>query len=501
MGLRAKLFVVVAALGALALALNLLQYRAGAGAVEDALRADARADAAALARRLEAELAAAPDASAASSALDNYARALERRTSSAHASDAARSRSGRQLIAVASDGRVVFHTNAALVFQSVARAMPYFEHVGREMAAGRAGSQFYASPADGSRWLAAYEPVEGRELSVAAARDYTAAVAPLRLWLAVGLVASALASAAAAFAVFVLVGRASGFVRAVAGAAARVAAGDLEQRIEARAVGGETRALAESFNLMTDRLREHLRREAEARQFQSFFRLSAMLTHDLKNAITGLAMLVANMERQFHREEFRADAVTSVRDATDKLRAIVSRLSEPVKTLSGEYRRALRPVDLPALVRRVIKLTAADTFHQVELELPDALEASVDPERIERVVENLIVNALEAMGARRGLLRVAAGREPGGLVFLSVGDTGPGMTQDFLRTRLFLPFATTKAKGIGLGLYTCREVVEAHGGRLEVESEQGVGTRFRVVLPSAPVTHSRAAATDKQKLI
>ncbi|MCA1616762.1 MAG: hypothetical protein LC800_22255, partial [Acidobacteria bacterium] len=261
------------------------------------------------------------------------------------------------------------------------------------------------------------------------------------------------------------------------------------------------RALAESFNLMTDRLREQLRREAEARQFQSFFRLSAMLTHDLKNAITGLAMLVSNMERQFHREEFRADAVSSVRDATDKLRSIVSRLSEPVKTLSGEYRRTLRPVDLSALVRRVLQQTAADSFHEVALSLPDALEARVDPERIERVVENLIVNALEAMGAQRGLLRVAAGRETDGRVFLSVGDTGPGMTDEFLRTRLFRPFATTKAKGIGLGLYTCREVVEAHGGRLEVESEEGVGTRFRVVLPSAPVTHSRAAATDAQKLI
>jgi hypothetical protein len=67
------------------------------------------------------------------------------------------------------------------------------------------------------------------------------------------------------------------------------------------------------------------------------------------------------------------------------------------------------------------------------------------------------------------------------------------MSEEFIRTRLFRPFATTKSKGIGLGLYTCREVVEAHGGRLEVESKEGSGTRFRVVIPSSPVTHPRAA--------
>jgi signal transduction histidine kinase len=402
-------------------------------------------------------------------------------------------------MAVASDGRVFFHTNAAFVGQPVARVMPDFEHVGREMTANRAGAQFYRNPTDGSLWLAAYEPVAGGALSVAVARNYTAAVGGLRRAVIVGAAASAFAAALAVLAVVVLVGRASGFVRAVSLAASRVAAGDLDQRIEARAVGGETRALAESFNLMTDRLREHLRRESENRQFQAFVRLSATLTHDLKNAITGLAMLVTNMERQFHREEFRADAVSSLRDATDKLRAIVSRLSEPVRTLSGEYSRAIRPVDLVAVVRRVVAQQAADSFHEVALELPDALEASVDADRIERVVENLVVNALEAMGAKRGRLTVAGGREGGRMIYLSVADTGPGMTAEFVRTRLFRPFSTTKSKGIGLGLYTCREVVEAHGGRIEVESEPDSGTRFRVVLPFAPVTHSRAAATDAPK--
>ena len=197
-------------------------------------------------------------------------------------------------------------------------------------------------------------------------------------------------------------------------------------------------------------------------------------------------MLVANMERQFHREEFRADAIESLRDATEKLKRTVSRLNEPAKSLSGEYRLAARPTDLVPIIRRVIATNAEPSrpLYDIEARLPAELVATVEPERIENVVENLVINALEAMGAKGGRLTVEAGALDGDYVFFSVADTGIGMSEEFVRERLYRPFSTTKMKGIGLGLFTCREVVEAHGGRLEVESRTGVGTRFRVVLPS-----------------
>jgi signal transduction histidine kinase len=223
-----------------------------------------------------------------------------------------------------------------------------------------------------------------------------------------------------------------------------------------------------------------------------------MLTHDLKNAITGLSMLVANMERQFHREEFRADAVTSLRDATDNLRSIVSRLSKPVETLSGEYRSALKPVDLSLVVRRVVERSAGQSsFHEVEMRLPDGLDVVADVDRLESVFENLVVNALEAMGASAGRLTIEGGREGEDSIFITVADTGAGMTPEFIRTKLFRPFATTKKQGLGLGLYTCREVVEAHGGSIEVESRPSSGTRFRVVLPSRPVSLPRDSTAKK----
>jgi len=104
---------------------------------------------------------------------------------------------------------------------------------------------------------------------------------------------------------------------------------------------------------------------------------------------------------------------------------------------------------------------------------------------MDKVMENLIINALEAMSDKRGTLTIAAGETEDHKPFYSVSDTGEGMSEAFIAQRLFHPFATTKRKGVGLGLYTCREVVTANGGSIDVESRQGSGTTFRVVLPSA----------------
>lgn len=398
-------------------------------------------------------------------------------------------------------GKIIYHTNRVLNYEAAASALPGFAGVAQAMTTGASGTEFFTTN-DGQRWLAAYQPVAGLDLSVAVAGNATAADAGLQLFGTAGLALTAVMAVLVCLVMAIVVERATRRINRVAAAAAEIAAGNLEQRINVQSTD-ETRLLADSFNLMSDRLREHIAREAESKQFQSFLRLSAMLTHDLKNSITGLAMLVNNMERHLDRPEFRADAISSLRAATDKLRALVARLNEPARTLSGEYRHAIRPIDLVPLIKGVLATTAvpAAAIHQLETHLPAQLVAPVDAERIERVVENLILNALEALGGRSGRLTVEAGALDEWHVYISVRDTGAGMTAEFIRTRLFRPFATTKEKGIGLGLYTCREIVAAHGGRLEVESELRVGTCFRAVLPSTPVTTrtGQTSATRSQQ--
>ena len=264
-----------------------------------------------------------------------------------------------------------------------------------------------------------------------------------------------------------------------------IAKGELDRPIELQS-SDDLRPLAENLGLMTKQLRNQLAREAESRQFQSFVRLSAVLTHDLKNAIEALSLTVGNMERHFDNKEFRADAMKSLTGCTDNLRALVSRLSNPVTTLSGEHKRP-QPANLIPMLRQVISMTAqpASNKHKIKIDLPESLFALVDLTRMEKVVENLILNGREAMTKESGTLSIAAGTTEDGKPFFSVSDTGEGISQRFIEERLFHPFATTKKRGVGLGLYTCREVVVANGGAITVDSQEGVGTTFRVVLPSA----------------
>jgi signal transduction histidine kinase len=278
--------------------------------------------------------------------------------------------------------------------------------------------------------------------------------------------------------------QARGLERVAEGVKAIARDGKLDYRIELQS-SDNLRPLADNLGLMTKQLRDQIAREAETRQFQSFVRLSAMLTHDLKNAIEALSLTVENMERHFDDREFRVDAMKSVTGATDNLRALVARLATPVNTLSGEHKLP-RPSDLIPVLRRVISLTAepARARHEIRVDLPETLFALVDIERLDKVAENLIINALEAMSKERGALGIVAGTTDDGKPFFSVSDTGQGISKRFIEERLFHPFATTKRRGVGLGLYTCREVVVANGGSIAVDSKEGVGTTFTVVLPS-----------------
>ncbi|MFN2531509.1 MAG: ATP-binding protein [Pyrinomonadaceae bacterium] len=263
-----------------------------------------------------------------------------------------------------------------------------------------------------------------------------------------------------------------------------LAKGELGGPIELRS-GDEARALADDLNVLKQRMRVQLAREAESRQFDSFVRLSAMLTHDLKNAIEALSLIVSNMERHFHNEQFRKDAMRSLTTATNKLKALVARLSNPVNTLSGEHKKP-QTVDLIPILSRVVSTTAQPLSeqHQIIMKTPVGVSALVDAERIEKVIENLVLNALEAMADRKGVLTIEAGVTETGAATFSVSDTGRGMSKHFVENRLFRPFATTKKNGVGLGLYTCREVVRANAGWIEAHSIEGAGATFRVVLPS-----------------
>jgi signal transduction histidine kinase len=280
--------------------------------------------------------------------------------------------------------------------------------------------------------------------------------------------------------VYLIISGTTDSIRRVTRGAKAIAAGKLDATIAVKS-NDETRVLADAFNRMAGRLREMIARESEQKQFESFARLSAVLTHDLKNAILSLSFLVTNMERKFDREGFREDAMRTLADSVGNLKNLVSKLSDPLTQPTEERFEE----DLSQLVERVLLRTAdyAGDRYQVTTDLAAGVKSVVNPSALERVVENLIINAIEAM-PEGGSLTIAT-RAAAAQNVISVADNGKGMSAEFVRDKLFHPFATTKKKGIGLGLYSCRDIIEQHGGQIEVESEEGTGTEFRLVLPLA----------------
>src|SRR5689334_20906682 len=349
----------------------------------------------------------------------------------------------------------------------------------------RAGKTVYGDALPDATYQLAYAPIPQLGLAATVARQRADFMSSARLRGIAGLVLALLAAVAGAFLLERHVSKRSRGIARVREDLSAIAKGELDRRIILQS-SDDARGIADNINVVTEQLRAKIAREEESRQFESFIRLSAMLTHDLKNAIEGLSLTVSNMERHFDNPQFRSDAMKGLTSATDKLKALVARLARPLTSLSGEHKRPAN-VDLVPILQRVIAAHAEPlrSKHKIVTRLPQSLFALVDAARIEEVMENLVLNGIEAMD-NAGTLTIEAEQTPDGAPSFSVSDTGRGMSQTFIDTRLYRPFSTTKKTGIGLGLYTCREVIQASAGRIEVNSVEGAGTTFRVVLPSIP---------------
>lgn len=394
------------------------------------------------------------------------------------------------VIALDPSGKIIYHTNHDLQGKVVSSALPEFIGIADPLTHGTAGlKQFRGS--NGADFISAFSPLPQWNIGLAVVRDESAPLAAAHQWGLLGVGLALLGGLGSALVFSHRVNKKSRGIERVEEGLTAIAEGQLDRRIDLKS-SDDARAIADNINVVTERLRAQIAREEETRQFQSFVRLSAMLTHDLKNSIEALSLIVGNMERHFDNEQFRSDALRSLTSATDKLKGIVARLTRPLTSLSGEHPRP-KSVDLVPIIKRVENLIAEPLRekHTIEMTLPRTLMVFADPERIEKVIENLILNALEAMADKNGSLAIEAGLTSRGAATFSIRDTGSGMSPEFIESDLFRPFSTTKKHGVGLGLYTCREVVEASGGLIEVESEEGVGTTFRVVLPSAS-TDSRS---------
>lgn len=213
----------------------------------------------------------------------------------------------------------------------------------------------------------------------------------------------------------------------------------------------------------------------EARKFDAFNKMSAFVVHDLKNIVTQLSLMLKNAERHRDNPEFQEDMLMTVDHSVDRMRQLMMQLREgatPPGTACG--------VNLPDVIQRIQK-EKMDQGRSIEIRRLNKLATRGHEDRLERVIGHLVQNALDAT-PKSGSVWVSLEKR-GDRAALQVGDTGHGMTPEFIRERLFKPFQSTKRAGMGIGAYESAQYIRELGGEMQVESEPDQGTRITMILP------------------
>lgn len=214
---------------------------------------------------------------------------------------------------------------------------------------------------------------------------------------------------------------------------------------------------------------------SQARDMEVMGKVSTFIIHDLKNLVYPLSLMVDNAKRHIADPEFQQDMLTSLENTISKMHVLISQL----RRLPSRENLHQEDVDLAQLVQDTSK--HAHDGNIVFTGSP--ARALADREQIRKVVLNLLLNAREASDNAAPIVveTGVAGEAP----YFKVVDHGAGMSSHFIAQSLFQPFQTTKPKGMGIGLYQCKQIVEAHSGVIEVSSVPGQGSTFTVKLPAA----------------
>src|SRR5205809_586107 len=251
-------------------------------------------------------------------------------------------------------------------------------------------------------------------------------------------------------------------------------------RVRYQPLGEEDLALLEPLavqlasSLLNLKLLDRLRHVKELETFQN---VSTFFVHDLKNLASRLSLTMRNLPENYDNPEFRADALRAISGSVAKIDEMCERLSMLKQHIE------LRPAecDLNSLVATTLNEFKSNLRAELKQDLQQVPKALMDPEQIHKVLINLVMNANDAVNGD-GVIQVKTIQD-GTRIGFAVRDNGCGMSDEFIEKSLFRPFKTTKKKGLGIGLFHSKLIVEAHRGTLEVKSAVGAGPEFRVLLP------------------
>ncbi len=244
---------------------------------------------------------------------------------------------------------------------------------------------------------------------------------------------------------------------------------------------GHTIGAVEVINDITEL--NHLQEKLKLNEhLASIGELAAKLGHEVGNSLSGIGLFADNLMSELMPEDHRREYVAEILAEIERLKSKVSGIKDYARPISLDLRKS----DLNELVSEAT-LFLRDRIQEngisVKRDLDQTLsEIMIDPDRVRGALLNIIINATEAM-MDGGKLTISTRRQNGS-VNLSVSDTGSGIPEE-IRSKIFNPFFTTKkALGTGLGLSIVCKSIQAHGGTLEFDSEEGKGTTFTMKFPA-----------------
>jgi len=275
-------------------------------------------------------------------------------------------------------------------------------------------------------------------------------------------------------------------------AAQRVATGDFTFRVPSAVRRDEIGALSTTFNEMVAELGHMRELESQIKQAEQsavIGRLASAIAHEIRNPLNYINLTLDHLRTSLTPEDERKRAI--VERLTEQLKTEVARINTRITEFLKYTRPAtleLRPLDLREVVAdalRMVEVQAEEHGIQTRLEVASPLPPlQGDREALRSVFTNLLINALHSMeGQGEGRLSIALSSADGHAL-VDISDTGVGIAPEHVG-KIFEPYFSTKETGTGLGLAIVKKSVEDHGGSISVESNPGLGTTFRVVLPTA----------------
>jgi len=222
-------------------------------------------------------------------------------------------------------------------------------------------------------------------------------------------------------------------------------------------------------------------RQASA-ELEALHRFSVFCLHDLKNLAARLSLVAQNAEHHGHDPAFQESALRTVSDTAKKMTGLMTKLS--LKSFSPTVMGQADAVDLSSLIEEVVAPLRQDDLVRVHVSGSPAPPVLAVREQIQQVLLNVLLNARQAI-AEQGDISIAA-EQSNGSVIITVDDTGRGV-QPHMLENLFRPSQSGRPGGLGIGLYQCKKIIEAHGGTIRLRSEEGKGTQVQITLPLPPM--------------